>query len=209
MAHSVIIVTVLTILGAGRAAEAQEPVDLGGGIAFAGLADGRDFWGEGVRTIGGELHATLPVSPRFGLDIATTVGRRSTERQSYTAYDLGYKAEGGEVTRTEILYSVTVRQKLGWDGHSHSFAFAQYGLAGFVGTTSRTALQETFGNGSIYSSPAYTNTNTAFGFPLVGAGFQRALTSRLALRGDASVVCFLWIPAGFRASATFVVPLGR
>ena len=209
MGHSVVIASVIAVLGAGRAVEAQGLVDLGAGIAFAGVATVGDFWGEGVRDIGGELHVTISGSPRLGLEVATTVGRRSIEQRSYYQDDPGHRVEGGEVTRTEGMYSVTVRQKFGPDGPSRSFAFAHYGLAGFFSLTSRTALRQTFGNGNSYTSPAEKYARNKFGFPLVGAGFQRALTSRLAVRSDASVLWFLWIPVGFRASATLVVPLGR
>jgi hypothetical protein len=194
----------LVVFVGGRAA-AQSSPEIGGGLAFADLVNGGDFWGEGLQHVGAAIHATLPFSQRFALEVSTTLGRRALYPSRYG----GAIVEGGDVHRTEGLFAIVVRQRLS-STRPGLHAFATYGLAGFFGTTSSGAIRETYPNGRVYSYPASTYSRTVGpGFPIVGGGFQKELTPHLALRADAQVLFFLFIPAGFRTSASMVVPIGR
>ena len=194
------------ILVAAARAEAQGPIEVGGGLAFAALENGGDFWGDGVKHVGAEVHATLPLTQRFGLDLSTTVGHRNLRRQQYSPV----RIEGGEIRRTEGMYTINVRQRIGRRTPGTSYGFASYGLAGLFSTTSYAPLRETYPNGQVDTYPGSTSSNhLAPGFPVVGGGFQKELSPRLAVRADTIVLFFLYIPVGFRASATAVVPLGQ
>ncbi len=199
-----ILALALVVLVGGRAA-AQSSPEIGGGLAFAGLVNGGDFWGEGLQHVGAGIQATLPFAQRFALELSTTLGGRALYPSRYG----GAIVEGGDVHRMEGLYAVAVRQRLS-STRPGLYAFATYGLAGFFGTTSYGAIRETYPNGRVYSYPASTYSRTVGpGFPIVGGGVQRELTPHLALRADAQVLFFLYIPAGFRTSASMVVPLRR
>jgi hypothetical protein len=107
------VIVVLTAVLAAYPVAAQSPIEVGGGLGLARLAEGGDFWGDGVSHVGGNVHATLPFSPRFALDVSMTFGRRTFPK---VPYGYGVVVEGGEKTRTEGAYSglgVTTRRPRG------------------------------------------------------------------------------------------------
>jgi hypothetical protein len=196
----------LGILILAARAEAQGPIEVGGGLAFAALVKSGDFWGDGLQDVGAEAHATLPLTPRFGLDLSTTFGRRNSRPQGYA----NARIDGGEVQWTEGFYAISIRQRIG-PPMPGIYGFATYGLAGLFSMRSTAPIRETYPNGNVYTYPGTTySRRIAPSFPIVGGGFQKTLAPHLALRADANVVlAFFFLPAGFRASATAVVPLGR
>jgi hypothetical protein len=198
------LVVALVVLVGGRAA-AQSSPEIGGGLAFASVAFCGEGLSQGLQHVGAEIHATLPLTQRFALEVSTTLGGRALYPTQY-----GFAIiEGGDVHRTEGLYAVAVRQRFS-SSRPGLYAFATYGLAGFFGTTTYGAIRLTYPNGQVYTSPA-TTYNQMVGpvFSIVGGGVQKELTPHLALRADGQVLFFLYIPAGFRTSASMVVPLGR
>ncbi len=203
MRRSILVTALLVLFVSGAAA--QSPVEIGGGVAFAGLADGGDFWGEGLQHAGAGLHATLPLTRRFALEVSTTLGARSLP----TVWQGAAAVEGGDVHRTEGMYTIAVRQRFE-SGRPGLYGFVTYGLAGFFGTTSRGAVRVTYPNGNVYSYPGSTRSRTLGPqFPILGGGVEKELTPHLAFRADAQVLFFLIIPTGFRTSVSMVVPLGH
>jgi hypothetical protein len=46
-------------------------------------------------------------------------------------------------------------------------------------------------------------------FPLIGAGLQKKVANRLAVRVEGQVVTCLYLPVGVRAAAGVSIPIGR
>jgi hypothetical protein len=202
--RSSILVIALVVLVGSRAA-AQSSPEIGGGLAFASVANFGEVWSGGLQHVGAGIHATLPLTERFALEVSTTLGGRAL----HPSRDGFVIIEGGDVHRTEGLFAVAVRQRFS-STRPGLYGFATYGLAGFFGTTSYGAIRLTYPDGHVYSSPATTYRDmVGLWFPIVGGGVQKELTPHLAVRADAHVLFFLYFPAGFRTSASMVVPIGR
>jgi len=187
---------------------AQAPLEVGGGLAFVQIRTGGDSWGEGLKDVGAEVHATVSMTKRFGLDVSTTLGQRALPNDPFP----GAAVTGGDKSRTEGMYAVAIQQRIARSTRPGFHAFVTYGLAGLFGTTFRTPVQVSYPNGNVFDYPAYTNSHVVgIIFPVLGGGIEKTLTKHLALRADARILFFIVMPepVGFRASVTATVLIGK
>lgn len=78
-----IVIALVGLLAIASHAFAQAPLEVGGGLAFAGMRTSDDDWGEGLKDLGLEVHATAAVTARFGIDVSTTFGRRTLPNDAF------------------------------------------------------------------------------------------------------------------------------
>jgi hypothetical protein len=182
-----------------------QPIEVALGFTGVGIANGSDFWGEGIKRAGVEARVTIPISARFAFEPFVTYGHRTLpQTPSY-----GATVFGGGAGRSEGLYALTIKQRLAIDTPG-TYAFLTYGLADYYGVTSFARTTYAYSNGNSYTYPAYTSTNGGgLGFPVFGGGAEKSLGRRASVRADAQVILFLFYPIGFRASVGVAVPLGR
>ena len=144
MCRAVLMVALLGALGFASPAIAQGPVEIGAGAAFLGMVDMR-----GLKAFGPEVHVTVPLTARFGLDVSTTLGGQAMPPYSIP----GALVEGGARHRTEGLYAA-IHQRLASNAWSGFHTFVSYGLAGLFGATTQAKTRVTFPTAPPLPSPA-------------------------------------------------------
>ena len=153
-----------------------------------------DFSTDSLNESSAELRVTVPFTPRFAVEGSTTIGQRGSEF----------------FTRIEGLYMVQIRQRLRHSADGAFQPFVTYGAAGYYAHVSQRQVVVPNPGGGVYTTPAYSYTEVDEPFAAVfGGGFQQRLGSRLALRADAQMVTFLYLPLGYRFSTSVSIPLGR
>jgi hypothetical protein len=196
----------MVLLLTGSPAAAQSAVvELGGGVSLSGVRTGGADWGDGLKSAGVEAQAALPLSPRFDLEGSMTYGRRAMPWPSFP----GATVEGGETNRSEGLFVLALNQRLLRTSTPGFHGFVSYGLAWIFGTTFRSAVRVSYPNGYAFNDAAYSHSRTAGGFLVLGGGFEKRVTSRVAVRADVGILtAYLVAPVGVRASVTAMVRIG-
>ena len=137
------------------------------------------------------LRVTLPFTPRFAFEAIATIGQRGNEFWQ----------------RTEGLYFLQIRQRLRRDQRRPFQPFITYGATGYYShfTQRDVPIRQSDGSVKTYPGFEYTETEepvaTAF-----GVGFQQRLGAQVALRADAQLVTFVYLPLGFRISTSVSLP---
>jgi hypothetical protein len=195
-------VLVASICAVPRPAGAQT-IEVGGGVGGVSLANGGDFWGEGLRSAVADGRVTVPLTPRFGLEIFATYGQRSWPMQTY-----GATVTGGGTDRTESLIGVVIKQRLRSSSSRGFHAFVTYGLAGYYAKNVSAASQASYANGNTYTYPQSTRTQHEDGFPILGFGVEKQMGPHVAVRGEVQALMFLYLPIGVRGSFGVSIPVG-
>jgi hypothetical protein len=141
-----------------------------------------------------DLRVTLPFTPRFAFEGIGTIGQRGNEYWS----------------RTEGLYLMQIRQRLRRTGSSPFQPFITYGAAGYYAHVAQRDVTIPQRGGGSYIIPAdsYNEVDEPFAIA-VGAGFQQRLAGYAAVRAEAQLLTFLYLPLGYRFSTSVSIPLGR
>jgi hypothetical protein len=191
----------LIIVGAGLGSAAENqappnrhpPPEVGVGVDRLFPVYG-DYVTDNVDEPIAHVRVTLPFMPRFAFEGIGTIGRRGNEYWQ----------------RTEGLFFLQIRQRLRRDQHHPFQPFITYGAVGYYSHLTQRDYQvpQPGGGEKTYSGFSYTETEpplaTAF-----GAGFQQQLGSHVALRADAQLVTFVYLPLGFRLSGGVSIPIRR
>lgn len=177
---------------AALAQNTRPPVEAGIGISAIVSVPYEDF-GVSGQTPSGDFRVTVPVTPRFSLEGQLTVAPRTDH--------YGRQVEG--------LYIIAVKQRIARGTRGGFHPFVSYGAAGYFEHRRVNPYTVTLPNGDVTSYPgfSYTSIDEPYG-TFVGGGVQHAFSRHLAVRGEAQLLTFLWIPLGVRFSTSVSVPIG-
>jgi hypothetical protein len=152
-----------------------------------------DFFTGGPDQTAVHLRVTLPFTRQFSFECVVTIGGRGNEFWH----------------RTEGFYVFQVKQRLVRATGDRFHVFLTYGAAGYYAHVHQPAAQVTLDDGTVVPIPesSYTETDPPIA-AIMGAGFQRELGRRVALRAEAQLMTLLWIPLGVRLSAGVSIPFG-
>jgi hypothetical protein len=145
--------------------------------------------------------------PRHAVQVAADIAAGGGEYgwNTEVLYTIQYRyALPVSTEKTQVFVTGGVLGFLGWS-HTDGYTYTEpaYNLYGPGGQTIGTVPERT------YSRPAYTSFNSQPPIlPMGGIGVQRFLGSRIAVRGDVSLVVGDE-EAALRASVGVVIPLGR
>jgi hypothetical protein len=129
-----------------------------------------------------EVRATVPVSTRFAVEGAVSLGH--SDRYLAT---------------TEGLYQILVKQRLRSLERGRLRPFLLYGVAGYYARGDVAAAKIPQPDGTVFDRPAgsFGSVDEPY-FAALGGGVDHRTTRHLGVRADAQWITFLGLPAGFR-----------
>jgi len=132
-----------------------------------------------------ELRATVPVSPRFALEAAVSVG--FSDRYLATK---------------EGLYQVLVKQRLRSVERGAFHPFLLYGIAGYWARGDVAAADIPLPDGTVFHRRAgsFGSIDEPY-LAVLGGGVDYAAARHLGVRADVQWLTFIGLPAGFRTMA--------
>jgi hypothetical protein len=173
------ILFILLLLTATARPALAQPAEAGAGVGGVHIRD-IDFLQPERFGPSAEFRLTAPLTRRFAIE-----GTLSLKRET-AAFE----------RRTRGLYSVQLRQTLLDASSTRVQYFVTYGSVG------------SFAHVSSPRFSAYDEVEPPL-YGIIGAGGQRRLGERLAVRADAQLLTVLWVPLGVRVSAGVSLPFGR
>jgi hypothetical protein len=110
----------------------------------------------------------------------------------------------------EGFYGVQIKQRIVRASNAETEIFATYGALGWYSFQAARTISYTYhGTTEVYHLAAHTDFQPPE-VAVVGAGIERRVAARLALRGDVQgLVCVVCPAAGARVSLSVSMPIGR
>jgi hypothetical protein len=178
---------------AASAQSTRPPIEAGIGFGAIASVPYEDFGVPG-ESPSADVRVTVPVSPRFSLEGQLTIAPSSDR--------YGRQVEG--------LYLIAVKQRIARGTRGGFHPFVSYGAAGYFEHRRVNPYSVTLPSGDVTTYPgfSYTSIDQPYG-TFVGGGVQHAFSRHVAIRGEAQLLTFLWIPLGVRYSTSVSIPLGR
>lgn len=190
---SSVVIVLLTLTSSESSAQtSRPPVEAGVGLSGLVAVPYEDF-GVPEQSPAADFRVTVPISPRF-----------SIEGQMSLTHHGGQFGSG-----VDSLYMIQVKQRIASGTRGGFHPFLTYGALGFLEHERVNPYTVTLPNGTATSSAgfSYTSVDEPYGL-VVGGGVQQQIGKHLAVRAEAQMMSFLWIPLGARFSATLSVPFG-
>ena len=170
---------ILWSAGHAAAQEARPPIEVGVGVSRLITVPYEDFFTSDFVAPALDVRATVPLTPRFSFEAIGTIGRESTAR----------------FTRVDGLYLLQVKQRLRSATRGRFHGFLTYGAAGYYNHVRQDGVR-------------YTSWDEPYA-AVAGGGVQYALADRVAVRAEAQMLAFVYIPIGARIAGSVSIPFGR
>jgi hypothetical protein len=182
----VVILTATALSAHANAQTLRPPPEIGIGMNRLVPASG-DYSTDEFSEPTGHVRLTIPFARHFGFEAIATVGRRDDDYW----------------TRTEGLYILQVKQSLGRFDRRSLQPFITYGAVGHFAHVVDRYIQR---QGANVRTASFVEIEPPVA-TMVGVGLQQRLGRRVAIRADAQLLTFVYVPLGCAFSTSVSIPL--